>query len=134
MTNSNFGGIGMTAAVAVLETISVPRCDVCKQPAADDASMWVSYAQINANREWDQAHQGVTSIGEIMTGPAPAGWRITHNGCDGQNDYSYYLPVPRTFKALLDRVAHLMGKSWINCTDFGSFIRECSEKSGRWAS
>ena len=127
----------MTAAVAVLETISVPRCDVCNQPASGNASMWVSYAQINEYRDWDrefhEAHPDGASIGDILAGPAPAAWRITHNGCDGEDSGAYWLPVPQSFRGLLEWIAHLLGKSWIDCTDFGSFVRECSEKSGRWA-
>ena len=117
-------------------TLILP-CDVCgKAVIGRTGYVCVSYDAIHEHErqveEWEHS-DGVQDIGwgKVITGdalfdyPKAAPWRIYHADCDpqpGSNDYSIGVKSCSTYADLLARTAHLLGKSWLESTDWDDFL------------
>lgn len=67
---------------------------------------------------------GAFSPGELMRLPRPARWRPEHARCEAGRA-AYWVEVDRLTSELeaLDWTVHLMGKPWIQYTDWDQFVR-----------
>lgn len=111
-------------------------CNTCHRPVADDAGyIHIDMRAVNraqqASRQWNQnltdrgAWQPV-NLGTLMALPGPAHWLIHHSTCDPEPDSpDYHFTVDRahTHAQLLAWTAHLMGKTWLEHTDWSELIR-----------
>lgn len=115
-------------------------CDHCNQPIKDRTGyVCVSYADIDRYEkqlpEWESKHAEPISPGSTIAFirasayaeyPTPAQWQTTHLDCDPQPEsHDYWMTVERlrTYERLLEFTAHLMGKKWINSTNWPKFLR-----------
>ncbi len=120
-------------------------CDACGQPAsnASGGRLWVSrrgFQEAARKRAaWksefevrdDNGLVGV-SLGELMSEPDPEPWHVSHGGCI-LDETAYALDLPRDYRQWLAHVAHLLGKNWINDTDFDELIEEAASNTKRCA-
>lgn len=126
-------------------------CDVCgKSVVGASGYVTVSYQEISRVeeriREWDTRRRerrerelqerpacadAAALIESVMTGtelldyPDAARWHIYHRDCDPDPDeQGYWWSVERccTYRDLILRTAHVMGKSWLEHTDWDRFL------------
>src|SRR5699024_9766806 len=112
--------------------------DHCKKPIANKKGyVCVSYADINryekSASEWKTEHQQPNEDGLILIPasayfdyPSCAQWITTHLECDLNPDsLDYWMPVERlrTYERLLQFTAHIMGKTWIDSTNWPVLLR-----------
>jgi len=108
-------------------------CEACRKPIANDAGYihanYASFGKVEtAHHEFEEAHRGefAINLGEYMKLPDPARWMVHHQACDPDIDgidYVINVERARTHAKLLDWTAHLMGKVWLEYTDWRGFIR-----------
>jgi hypothetical protein len=111
-------------------------CAECRQPIEDGTGyIHIDLAAVmaveTAAHEWTAKHE--TPEGAIfLTGadlfdyPTAAGWTTHHADCDphpDSNDYWFDVARARTHAQLLDWTAHLMGKTWLEHTNWANLIR-----------
>lgn len=115
-------------------------CAVCESPVADgDGCLTVSLVaaeQAAASiKAWDEAHPNGALLGEIINAyPGPTPWLCLHHACnDDPDDAVYERPVEdlRTPACVLSVTAHLMGKSWLQYTDWDDVIAGIGQRSCR---
>ncbi|WP_094359955.1 GIY-YIG nuclease family protein [Mycobacterium marinum] len=116
------------------------NCDACQTPIADNSGyIHVSMEEVDAYPEaisaWESAHtiHGVQgSLGPVISGlglfsmPSPARWCTHHHSCDPYPEIDCYwfgVERARTHEELLSWTGHLLGKGWIQNTDWDDFIR-----------
>lgn len=106
-----------------------------------------SHNALRAQQEWDRAHEPtepggfrVISGAELLSYPPPARWQVhcddcnPHKGEDGDmcgGCYWFSLDRCKTSVDLLYWTAHLMGKNWLEATNWDQFIRAAAATTGR---
>lgn len=117
------------------------NCDHCGNHVEDGTGyLHISYAEINRREkeyaDWNQkqrsnvladSHVRVITAAELMTAPALAQWQISHTDCDPapeSNDWHVPITYALTYRELIDLTAHLMGKTWINSTNWPELLRQ----------
>jgi hypothetical protein len=118
------------------------RCAACGQPvAAGTGYIHVSTREAarvqEADREWQRAqdadweamtrgepHNVGNNLSSFLALPDSAQWQVHHEACDDTDDDGYWFDVGRadTHEKLLSWTAHLMGKTWIEYTDWPEFL------------
>jgi hypothetical protein len=111
-------------------------CAGCGQPITDGTGyVHIDLAAVGATRravaKWKTDHEGpdrpiVMSLAEYRDYPSRARWLTHHAACDPSPDSEdYWFDVARaaTHAQLLDWTAHLMGKIWLEHTDWANLIR-----------
>jgi hypothetical protein len=80
-------------------------------------------------RAWEKVHGEIVSLDELLAGPEPVRWQWGHDRCISSED-SYtedsYTIDPGRFDSLgkaLDQTLHMMEKTWLQYTDWISFVR-----------
>ena len=113
-------------------------CDECRKPIADgDGYVTVSYDDLaeheaderDYDRRMDEKYgpglRAVTGT-DFLTGPGLVSWRILHRDCDSRPDgVDYWIGVERirSQAQALEWCAHLLGKNWIQHTDWARIAR-----------
>ncbi|MCW2898787.1 MAG: hypothetical protein JWO67_1052 [Streptosporangiaceae bacterium] len=114
-------------------------CDVCGRLVADnEGSLYVRDVDLQARRvdagEWQCIHGGgPVSLAELFSHPAVAVWMIGHDRCRPPESEGYHIAVEqvRTWRDLLRWTAHLMPKTWLPDTNWGSVIGAAAEGRDR---
>lgn len=113
------------------------RCEKCGEPVEDDHGyLEISSGAIHTYRalkaEWEDKYlpkEGLKfySLADLQYHPKAPRWMCWHATCDPDPDSSsfYWIGVERlrTTEMLLSFTAHLMGKNWIQETDWDDVIR-----------
>lgn len=117
------------------------KCNACDMPVegtsgyihineADVAAAEIAESEIEeriasrdgfASRVWTGA--------DLADLPDVVRWQVHHRDCDpdpGSDDYWFEVARAATHAHLLSWTAHLMGKSWLNVTDWDHFIRRAA--------
>ncbi|MFD0405559.1 hypothetical protein [Kitasatospora sp. NPDC127116] len=122
-------------------------CQACSKPLGDDehnpGNLWVSHAELATRRaalaEWEREHLAPAADGSgppmvgfrtMASHPERVRWRATHEACDSPADADAYTIASRRVRTWLDVVkwtSHLMGKTWINDTNWSTVIGEAAE-------
>ncbi|WP_157437790.1 hypothetical protein [Actinoplanes subtropicus] len=107
-------------------------CDLCARTVApSDGHLWVDdrdLAQVQRlTAAWEAEHPDAEPIqvSNLVTRPQPARWHVTHTTCDAvprSSGYSIELTRIQTFRDLVGWTAHLMGKNWLQHTDWDDLI------------
>lgn len=122
-------------------------CQVCEKPVTPgkSSSMWVNRREVylieREVAEWNAKNDpprpdgrpNLINGGALMTFPEAAKWKVSHVACYPEDAPIYDLDFPRTYRELVDHVAHLMGKGWCEHTDLDAFLREAVSLRGRFA-
>lgn len=87
-----------------------------------------SYEEGARARAAEAEHSGVQTwrATDLLAAADPVPWQVHHAGCDPEPDrIDYCIPLDRaqTHAQLLDWTAHLMGKRWIDVTNWADLIR-----------
>lgn len=112
-------------------------CDVCNQPVERDGYLILYGRELApARRAWHAFEEEERSrqqygmvevnLGALLALPV-AKWRCLHSRCDPQEDTGDYgIPVrrPLTAEEMLSHTLHLMGKRWLEVTDWTAFLRD----------
>ncbi|MGJ5898447.1 hypothetical protein ACSCBZ_41860 [Streptomyces niveiscabiei] len=121
-------------------------CDVCKQAVADGGgSLWVDMAEVERcsthTRAWEiletrQEAPGIQSFdaASLMSYPEAARWQVHHTACDPSPDANTYAVEVHRCRSWADLVlwtAHLMGKAWLQYTDWENLLQEAAEATGK---
>ena len=131
-----------------MKTYLTYHCEKCGEEIKDGkGGIAVSYTDIAEHqklmREFKDAHTAigpdgerfgtVFSLREAGAIPETAHWYTAHWACipEVQNPYDIGAEDIRTFPALLDWIAHLLGKNWIQDTDFGQLLRARVKESAK---
>jgi hypothetical protein len=117
-------------------------CVGCTFPVKEDEEGYICvlYAAIRereeAAAEWKRKHPDSWSelslppdLNNLAEYPEPAHWTVWHRECDpstGDLTESYWFDLDRirTWPAALEWTLHLMGKRWIEETDWPDFLRD----------
>jgi hypothetical protein len=127
-------------AATPIATRSAPialLCDECGEPVTGTrGQVWISGAALAAHEragaEWDKRHPdnsglpAAVSLTELLKRPDAVKWQIHHDWCNPNlNDAQYGIEAYRidTERRLLDWTAHLMGKAWLEHTNWDQFIQ-----------
>jgi hypothetical protein len=115
-------------------------CDACRKPISDgDGYLHVDHRQIAEYA----AHQAATrhanevigvSLAEFLAAPDPARWQAHHTACAPKTDsVDYDIPVAqvRTWPRLISTTARLMGKTWLQHTDWDAVLEGAASAGGR---
>lgn len=103
------------------------RCEACGRPIDDGAgALLIRYSDRHRLAEYRATHEGQTiwtadELAEIPIVP----WHALHDACDEPEiDAAYVISIEtvRTPERLLERTAHLLGKPWIQDTDWSAVI------------
>jgi hypothetical protein len=111
-------------------------CEVCGDPIANgEGYLSIDYADIERVEEFERRRRPreprVVTLGEFVEGfPGLAHWRVVHEACDARPDwnldYCIYVERMRTQGGALSWAAHLLGKNWIQSTDWDDVLRHAS--------
>jgi len=114
------------------------NCAVCRAPIANGQGyLHVSYRTIyeveQAAAAWKQKYESADDLSSALIPlsaydefPSRAGWFAHHRTCDPSpdgNDYWFDVARARTHAHLLDWTAHLMGKVWLEHTNWQQLIQ-----------
>lgn len=120
-------------------------CDVCTQAVADgEGSFWVDMSEVDRCstnvrawelRETKQVGPGLHSYdaASLMSYPDAARWRVHHAACDptpNANAYAVEVHRCRSWADLVWWTAHLMGKSWLQHTDWEDVLQSAADADG----
>ncbi|MDO5681236.1 MAG: hypothetical protein Q4G46_00205 [Propionibacteriaceae bacterium] len=113
-------------------------CDSCSRPIADgDGYVQVLYDDKRRYRQerkaWDAAHLGrIRCAADLLALPEPAKWHALHTDCDPSPGTGYGFGVERirTYRDALEWTVHLMGKVWLQDTDW-DYLLERVLRGGR---
>lgn len=108
------------------------NCNVCGFPIADDTGylsldMSAVATVEEARHNWKTDHPDGASLDDLMRYPEAAPWAALHKHCDPDPEgpsYWYDIERCRTHQQLLARTAHLMGKRWLNATNWDQIITQ----------
>lgn len=110
---------------------------VSRQEAHDHRQYWRELRQRKRAEMAAKGAPGWMPIGysgsELVNGPPPARWVTHHRVCDpnpDSNDYWFDVARADTAAKLLDWSAHLLGKNWIQDTNWSDFIRSVTRRLG----
>jgi hypothetical protein len=120
------------------------RCETCDALIADgDGSLWVDMADVDRTATNTQAWEMLEteqeagalsfSVGSLMSYPDPARWQVHHDACySSPRARSYGVEVHRcrSWADLVWWTAHLMGKTWLQDTDWENLLQETAEATG----
>ena len=110
-------------------------CGPCGLPITGDTGcLRVSHAEINRHQqqtaEWQKKHPSDThAAAELLSMPGDVCWVAWHDTCrpagfdDGYEIDSVQL---LTWAGLAHWTAHLLSKSWLDCTDWDDVLREAA--------
>lgn len=113
-------------------------CDGCSQPITTSGYLWVKYHDIGrataAVSAWESAQMSIgadgfpepVDVGQAADVPDPARWYVHHRACDPEADVAcYWVEVERldTWSRVVGWTVHLMGKSWLDVTDWRDLLR-----------
>lgn len=109
-------------------------CQHCHGPIADGTG-WITiersdaYQHAREVKEWRASLESPHYItgAELRDLPDKPRWNITHSTCDeveDVTDYTIAIERIRTERDLLSWSAHLLGKTWIQHTDWDRVIRK----------
>ena len=111
-------------------------CEICYRsiPSIREGRIWISYVRIEARERelgaWREANpltpMSTVTVDQIMQFPALIQWVWGHADCpDPDGDSLYWIEAARfnSVPKALDWTLHLMGKSWIQHTDWVALIR-----------
>ncbi|WP_030886411.1 hypothetical protein [Streptomyces sp. NRRL F-5053] len=119
-------------------------CDTCKAPVADgDGALWADMADVDRTATNTQAWEMLEtkqeagalsfSAGSLMSYPEPARWQVHHSACNPSPDARAYAVEVHRCRSWADLVwwtAHLMGKTWLQHTDWEDLLQETAEAAG----
>ena len=109
-------------------------CKHCRKPIKDGTG-WITIAQ-SAVWQWQRDEKAWRESREDphwLTGkdldarPDEPRWNVVHSKCDAEDtgtDYTINIERIRTERDLLSWSAHLLGKTWIQHTDWHRVIRK----------
>lgn len=102
-------------------------CDICLEPIADgDGSVWVdpdaADKAVRLSNATADSSQRLDEFLAANTEDVP--WHTTHSTCQDIPTWAYAIAVERIrgWPAYLHWCAHLMGKTWIDGTDWQEFV------------
>ena len=115
------------------------RCEVCDFVVTKDGYLIVygdelreaekSWREYESRRQRDRAASNssweVVPLGEMLE-LGEAKWHVLHAACDprpDRGDYALHIERPLTALDLLDHTLHLIGKVWIDATNWHRFVR-----------
>lgn len=112
-------------------------CDKCHRPIEDGAgSLTLSRSSLGrVEAAWAESKLeigGLVSLGELLSLPDPAPWLAFHSRCDPDphcDDCAYHIEIARlrTHQQILWWTAHLMGKTWIERTNWRDLLERLGE-------
>ncbi|MFJ8405802.1 hypothetical protein ACIQ9K_35760 [Streptomyces microflavus] len=106
-------------------------CQGCGSKVWDDVGyLWVDTAQVarvgQARREWEAEYGGgLVDIHDFLKYPEQVTWQAHHLACDPASDDGHYRLAARRLRTqadLLGWTAHLMGKNWLDWTDWNDLL------------
>lgn len=105
-------------------------CDVCVQPIADgEGHVWVDTDAADQAARAARQLDARGDAGELLSGTdlfadTDAPWHTTHTTCLQPLAWAYTIEVERirTWPAYLHWTAHLMGKGWIDGTNWQDLV------------
>ncbi|MBO4273110.1 hypothetical protein [Microbispora triticiradicis] len=115
-------------------------CDACRKPIADgDGYLHVDHRKIAEYREHQAASRDAVevvgvSLAEFLAAPDPARWQAHHTVCapdDGGASYDVPVAQVRTWPRLASTTARLMGKTWLQHTDWDAVLEGAASAGGR---
>jgi hypothetical protein len=83
--------------------------------------------------QWDQDHPGATTLDELVTRERPVHWVVLHAACDQVDERGPYTIEVERIRSAWDALAwtdHLIGKTWVAHTDWGSLINQIAKAGG----
>jgi hypothetical protein len=97
--------------------------------------------QVTVNeRAWEQLEAEPQQTGMLtfsgesfLSYPDLAHWRVHHTACDpalNANTYAVEVHRCRSWADFVIWTAHLMGKAWLQHTDWGELLQEAGESAG----
>ena len=106
------------------------RCEVCTEPIDDKLGMlWVDIVEatkaIRARREWDAMPRANGEPLALTNRPRAVPWHRVHYNCDPIPDAAAYMIEIEKIRSpwqLIEWTSHLMGKAWIDGSDWASCI------------
>jgi hypothetical protein len=120
-------------------------CTACKQPIDDGkpGSLEISMRDVGTCREqraaWEAEHiasagPGLTTVGwgALASQPDPARWQAFHDACTTSSFGDYYVSADevQNWQDLVARTAHLMGKQWLQFTDWDEVLEGAASGRG----
>ena len=118
----------------------IMTCDVCHEPISPGAGfLGVRHADIVRYQSdevaWREMYPGSLHSGaDLMDMPVEVTWQAYHFGCDPKPDedgYQIDTDQIATWRQLTSWTAHLMGKTWLSCTDWDDLLRETADGTGQ---
>ena len=115
-------------------------CGACHEPIfPGDGFLGVRDADIGRYQSdeaaWREMHPGSLHSGaDLMDLPVEVTWLAYHSGCDPKPDepgYQIDTDQITTWPQLTSWTAHLMGKTWLSCTDWDELLRETADGTGQ---
>ena len=111
-------------------------CETCAFPISGDTGcLYVLTGDLAAyqeeHRAWRAAssRDGVVTTAELMLLPLPVPWRTSHDKCrTDRGEEAYEIDAVRitSWAKVAHWTAHLMGKNWLQSTDWKHLLRELS--------
>lgn len=115
-------------------------CETCHQPITDKAPGYVTINHDDANKaehavaEWEKQNPGPAITGDaLLDYPDPAHWQSLHEACDPEPDSSSYTITSHRiddWPKLVAWTAHLMGKTWLEHTDWDELLATTAALGG----
>lgn len=121
-------------------------CDVCHKPVSDDTGyVTMRHAEQEKVNEWhneldrkmrEMAEENGETLAclnseDLETCPEVARWHVLHRDCDPLPDsYDYWIAVDRirTHSEVHGWSSHLLGKRWIQNTDWRDLLRDIAKE------
>ena len=113
-------------------------CEGCRMPFTDGGCLWISFADIQRasqqDADWHAAHPAgeAVDITTFLSLPGGAVWHAHHDRCmppEGESSYDVDVGQVRTWAGLVRWTVHLMGKRWLEFSDWDDVLREASGES-----
>jgi hypothetical protein len=122
-------------------------CEVCNNPIGGKAgyltvdrerAMRQSSDEQERQQRWRDEGRLAIPLSEFLDAPGPVRWQVLHLDCDldleRDGDYWFHIERADTSAKMLDWSAHLMGKTWLEETDWDSVLRRVATAAGGAAS
>lgn len=111
-------------------------CDACRKPIADgDGFLHVDQREVVAYQTSEAAQEGpALALEVLLAAPDPARWQAHHTACAPKvESVDYDIPVAqvRTWPRLISTTARLMGKTWLQHTDWDVVLEGAASAGGR---
>jgi len=115
-------------------------CSVCAAHIANGCGyvlvdVLAARDSLRAGAAWQRAHSGPVDVHELLsTFPAEVQWHAVHRRCDPDPDSAseYVIDVERIRSPwdVIGWTAHLMGKNWLEATNWSALIRSVAMRAG----